>query len=76
MVKREASHRNVPIPPAIYRELMEWRKVQRESRIKKPATPDALVFASERTDRVMWPGTWLQKRIKPLAATAGIKNVN
>jgi integrase len=58
----------VPIPPEVYRELQKWRELSKSDSI--------LVFPSERTGRVMWPGTWPQKRIKALALKVGIKNVN
>lgn len=67
-VKRQASHRNVPIPPEIHGQFETWKQVS------KSESP--LVFPSGRTGGVIWPWSWLFKRIKPVAKTVGIKNVN
>jgi integrase len=86
-VKRKARMRAVPIPRVIYDALMKWKsQCQAEADARHPLTPQSQLFPGRANNRkqgvgqreadagpvTIWSGTFLQKRIRPIALQLGI----
>jgi integrase len=71
--KTDASKARVPIAGRTLEALLQWKKESPDT------SPDALIFPStnkngrSRKGAPMYPATWLQKKIQPIATALGVK---
>lgn len=64
-VKTENSYRHVPLPPGIRTALADWIDEQKLS-------GNDVLFPGRDGTNPLWPNTWLQKHVQPIAKQLGI----